>query len=329
MVRTGNTGVVEQRGVPQGSLGTSIVEQIGNTPLLRLRDRAIPEGVEVYAKLEFFNPGGSVKDRPARRMIEDGERAGLLVPGKTILDSTSGNTGIAYAMIGAAKGYPVKLAMPANVSRERKAVLAAYGAEVVYTDPSELSDGAIIEARRIYEENPEAYFKPDQYNNPSNWRAHYDTTAPEIWRQTQGRVTHFIATIGTSGTVMGTGRGLKRFNRQVQIIAAEPADPFHGIEGLKHMDSSIVPGIYDESFLDDKIAVDTEDAYDTALRLPLEYGVLVGQSSGAAYWSAIQVARQLTEGVVVTIFCDGGDKYMSTPMWQLALEDYVDKQKGK
>ena len=305
-------------------IGRTIVEQIGNTPLLRLRDAAIPQGVEVYAKLEFFNPGGSVKDRPARRMIEDGEREGRLVPGKTILDSTSGNTGIAYAMIGASKGYHVKLAMPANVSRERKAVLAAYGAEVVYTDPSELSDGAILEARKIYESDPDSYFKPDQYNNPSNWQAHYDTTAPEIWEQTQGRVTHFIATIGTSGTVMGTGRGLKQFNRDIQIIAAEPADPFHGIEGLKHMESSIVPGIYDESFLDHKVAVDTEDAYDTALRLPREYGTLVGQSSGAAYWSAIEVARQLKEGVIVTIFCDSGDKYMSTPMWQLALDEFVE-----
>lgn len=305
-------------------IGRTIVEQIGNTPLLRLQDAAIPPGVEVYAKLEFFNPGGSVKDRPARRMIEDGEREGRLVPGKTILDSTSGNTGIAYAMIGASKGYPVKLAMPANVSRERKAVLAAYGAEVVYTDPGELSDGAILEARKIYDADPDAYFKPDQYNNPSNWQAHYDTTAPEIWEQTQGRVTHFIATLGTSGTVMGTGRGLKRFNKDIQIIAAEPADPFHGIEGLKHMESSIVPGIYDESFLDYKVAVDTEDAYDTALRLPRKYGTLVGQSSGAAYWSAIEVARQLEEGVVVTIFCDSGDKYMSTPMWQLALGEFVE-----
>jgi cysteine synthase B len=303
------------------ALSPSVVEQIGNTPLLRLRDAAIPPRVEVYAKLEFFNPGGSVKDRPARRMIEDGERAGELIPGKVILDSTSGNTGIAYAMIAAAKGYAVKLAMPANVSRERKAIIAAYGAEVVYTDPGELSDGAILEARRIYEADPDRYFKPDQYNNPSNWHAHRDTTAPEIWEQTQGRITHFVATIGTSGTVMGTGRGLKAFNPAIQIIAAEPADSFHGIEGLKHMESSIVPGIYDESFLDHKVPVDTEDAYDMALRLPIEQGVLVGQSSGGAYWAAIEIARQLEEGVVVTVFCDGGDKYMSTPMWRLALEE--------
>ena len=304
-------------------LGASVVENIGNTPLLRLSDPAIPPRVEVYAKLEFFNPGGSVKDRPARRMIEDGERDGLLDPGKVILDSTSGNTGIAYAMIGAAKGYRVKLAMPANVSRERKAILAAYGAEVVYTDPGELSDGAILEARKMYEADPDRYFKPDQYNNPANWHAHRDTTAPEIWQQTGGRVTHFVATIGTSGTVMGTGRGLKAFNPAVEVIAAEPAEPFHGIEGLKHMESSIVPGIYDEGFLDHKIPVDTEDAYDTALRLPVEQGVLVGQSSGGAYWAAIEVARQLEEGVVVTIFCDSGDKYMSTPMWQLALDEAI------
>ena len=300
--------------------GLSVVEQIGDTPLLRLRDPAIPPRVEVYAKLEFFNPGGSVKDRPARRMIEDGESARSLGPGKVILDSTSGNTGIAYAMIGAAKGYRVKLAMPANVSRERKAILAAYGAEVVYTDPGELSDGAIREAQRIYEADPDQYFKPDQYNNPANWFAHRDTTAPEIWEQTQGRVTHFVATIGTSGTLMGTGRGLRKFNSAVQIIAAEPAEPFHGIEGLKHMESSIVPGIYDEALIDYKIPIDTDDAYDTTLRLPVEQGILVGQSSGGAYWAALEVARQLDTGVVVTIFCDGGDKYMSTTMWRQALE---------
>ncbi len=306
--------------------GLSVVEQIGDTPLLRLRDPAIPPRVEVYAKLEFFNPGGSVKDRPARRMIEDGEQDRSLGPGKVILDSTSGNTGIAYAMIGAAKGYRVKLAMPANVSRERKAILAAYGAEVVYTDPGELSDGAIREARRIYEANPERYFKPDQYNNPANWYAHRDTTAPEIWEQTQGRVTHFVATIGTSGTLMGTGRGLRKFNPAIQIIAAEPAEPFHGIEGLKHMESSIVPGIYDETLLDYKIPIDTDDAYDTTLRLPVEQGILVGQSSGGAYWAALEVARQLDTGVVVTVFCDGGDKYMSTPMWRLALDAITERK---
>ncbi len=301
---------------------TSILEGIGNTPLLRLHDPAIPPAVGVYAKLEFFNPGGSVKDRPALRMIVDGERSGALVPGKTILDSTSGNTGIAYAMIGAAKGYKVLLAMPANVSPERKAILSAYGAEVILTDPSEMSDGAILEARRIYEENPDRYFKPDQYNNPSNWKAHRDTTAVEIWRQTNETVTHFVATIGTSGTVMGTGRGLKAFDPNIQIIAIEPEE-FHGIEGLKHMASSIVPEIYNEKWLDRKITVSTEVAYDVTLDLPKRAGVLVGQSSGAAYWGAIEVAKQLSEGVVVTVFCDGGDKYMTTPMWRSALEASV------
>ncbi len=297
----------------------SILEGIGNTPLLRLHDPAIPAAVEVYAKLEFFNPGGSVKDRPALRMIEDGEKSGDLIRGKTILDSTSGNTGIAYAMIGAAKGYPVLLAMPANVSQERKAILSAYGAQVVLTDPAELSDGAILEARRIFEENADSYFKPDQYNNPSNWKAHRDTTAVEIWRQTSGAVTHFVATIGTSGTVMGTGRGLKLFNPDIRIVAVEPEE-FHGIEGLKHMDSSIVPGIYNKDWLDDKITATTEAAYDVTLDLPRRLGVLVGQSSGAAYWGAVEVAKQLSDGVVVTVFCDGGDKYMTTPMWRSALD---------
>ncbi len=303
--------------------GHSVVDQIGNTPLLRLRDPSLPPRVEVYAKLEFFNPGGSVKDRPARRMIEEGEGDGQLQPGKIILDSTSGNTGIAYAMIGAAKGYQVMLAMPGSVTQERRAILAAYGAEVVFTDPGEGSDGAILEARRIYEAAPERYFKPDQYNNPANWQAHRDTTAPEIWAQTQGRVTHFVATMGTSGTVMGTGRGLKALNPRVQVIGAEPAEPFHGIEGLKHMGSSIVPGIYEESFLDRKILLETDTAYDTTLKLARELGVLVGQSSGAACWAALQVARELAEGVVVTVFCDGGDKYMSTPMWRQALKGAV------
>ena len=233
----------------------------------------------------------------------------------------SGNTGIAYAMIGAALGFRVRLAMPANVTQERKAILAAYGAEVLLTDPGEGSDGAIIEAREILARDPDLYFKPDQYNNPANWRAHAETTAPEIWKQTQGRVTHFVATMGTSGTVMGTGRGLKKLNPNIQVIGVEPADPFHGIEGLKHMESSIVPGIYEESALDRKIPADTEVAYDETVRLARELGILVGQSSGAAFWAAHKVAEELTEGVVVTVFCDGGDKYMTTPMWRLALDE--------
>ena len=298
----------------------SVVDQIGNTPLLRLHDEEIPPDVEVYAKLEFFNPGGSVKDRPALRMIRDGERSGKLVPGKVILDSTSGNTGIAYAMIGAALGYRVLLAMPASVSRERKAILTAYGAEVVLTDPGDGSDGAILEARKIFKSDADGFFKPDQYNNPSNWKAHRDTTAPEIWLETGGRVTHFVATLGTSGTAMGTGRGLKRYDRSIQVVGVEP-EAFHGIEGLKHMESSIVPGIYEESFLDHKVTVDTDIAYDTTLRLAGERGLLVGQSSGAAYWAAVEIARCLREGVVVTVFCDGGDKYMSTQMWRETLKE--------
>ncbi|MFH1566772.1 MAG: cysteine synthase family protein, partial [Gemmatimonadota bacterium] len=243
-----------------------------------------------------------------------------------LLDSTSGNTGIAYAMIGAALGYRVRLAMPANVSQERKAILAAYGAEVVLTDPAEGSDGAILVARRIHQENPDLFFKPDQYNNPANWQAHRDTTAPEIWEQTAGRVTHFVATMGTSGTVMGTGRGLRARNPDIAVFGVQPADGFHGIEGLKHMESSIVPGIYDRAALDGVIPVETEDAYDMTLALARDLGVLVGQSSGAAYWAARQVAGGLDRGVVVTVFCDGGDKYMSTAMWRQVLKDAVGAQ---
>ena len=303
----------------QGDLG--IVDQIGNTPLLRLPGDDLPAGISLYAKLEFFNPGGSVKDRPARRMILEGISSGRLTPDRVILDSTSGNTGIAYAMIGAALGYRVRLAMPANVTRERMSILAAYGAEVVLTDPAEGSDGAILEARRIQAEDEDRYFKPDQYNNPANWWAHRDSTAPEIWSQTRGAVSHLVATMGTSGTVMGTGRGLKAFNPEIVVVGVEPSDSFHGIEGLKHMDSSIVPGIYDEAFLDGRIGVDTDDAYEATLRLSRELGILVGQSSGAAYEAARRVARELTSGTVVTVFCDGGDKYMTTPMWRGLLEE--------
>lgn len=304
-------------------LNRSVVDAIGNTPLLHLPDQSLPPEVRVYAKLEGFNPGGSVKDRAALGMIRHGERSGQLHHGRTILDSTSGNTGIAYAMLGAALGYRVRLAMPANVSHERKAILAAYGAEVVLTDPGEGSDGAILEARRLYDEEPAAYFKPDQYNNPENWKTHRDTTAPEIWAQTRGAVTHFVATMGTSGTVMGTGRGLKSLNPEIAVYGAEPADPFHGIEGLKHMESSIVPGIYERRDLDGVIAVDTDLAYDMTTRLARDRGLLVGQSSGAAYWAALSIARQLEEGVVVTVFCDGGDKYMSTPMWSEIFREAV------
>jgi S-sulfo-L-cysteine synthase (O-acetyl-L-serine-dependent) len=296
----------------------SVLDLIGNTPLLeitRLTAGLLRPGVRIFAKLEGFNPGGSVKDRAARKMIEVGLASGALHPGKTIIDSTSGNTGIALAMLGAVLGYPVELVMAANASRERKRVLAAFGAKVSYSDPLEGSDGAIVMCREIIHENPERYFKPDQYNNEANPLAHFETTGPEIWRQTRGEVTHFVASMGTSGTIMGTGRYLKTRSRAIQVIAAEPDDPMHGLEGLKHMASSIVPGIYHEVELDRKIAVSTEDAYDMVYALGQVEGLLLGQSSGAAMVAALRVARELREGCVVTVFPDSGDKYLSTNLW--------------
>lgn len=299
-------------------IGEDLLQRIGNTPLLRLRrvTRGLPEGVEVCVKAEWFNPGGSVKDRPVLRMIEDAERAGLLTPDKVLLDSTSGNAGIAYAMIGAAKGYRVKLVMPANASEERKRMIRAYGAELVFSDPLEGSDGAILLARRIQEEDPDRYFKPDQYNNPSNWKAHYDTTGPEILAQTEGRITHFVGTLGTTGTVVGVGRRLREFNPEIQIVAVEPDSPLHGIEGLKHIASSIRPGIYDPSVHHRKLGVSTEAAYAMARRLAREEGMFVGASTGAAVWAALQVARELREGLVVALAPDGGDRYLSTALWR-------------
>jgi cysteine synthase B len=296
----------------QKHLKESILGSIGNTPLLKVYET---RGVEIYAKAECFNPGGSVKDRPALRMIEEGERSGELTRGKIILEATSGNMGIALAMIGAVKGYGVLLVMPENVSEERKRIIKAYGAKMVLTDPLEGIDGAIIEARRIYESGPQKYFYPDQYNSPFNPLAHYETTGPEIIEQTQGKVTHFVAGIGTGGTIMGAGRRLKEFNREIKLIAIEPAEPLHGIEGLKHMASSIVPGIYDESFLDWKVEVETEEAYEMARLLAKEKGLLVGQSSGAALVGALEVAKQVEKGVIVTVFPDGGDRYLTTPLW--------------
>ena len=279
-----------------------------------MRDGLAP-GVRLYGKLEGFNPGGSVKDRPVLKMIQDGLARGLLVPGKTILDSTSGNTGIALAMVGAALGYPVELVMHGNDSTDRKKVVAAIGAQVVFSDPLEGSDGAIRLCRRILAEAPEKYFKPDQYNNPANSLAHYETSGPEIWRQTEGRVTHFVAGIGTGGTIMGTGRYLKEQNPAVRVVAAEPDDAFHGLEGLKHMASSIVPGIYHEQELDLKIGVGTDDAYNMVYRLGREEGLLLGQSSGAALVAALAIARTLREGTLVVLFPDFGDRYLSTTLW--------------
>jgi len=295
----------------------SILDLIGNTPLLEISriTEGIPSGVKIYAKLEGFNPGGSVKDRPAWRMIQEGLRDKKLTPGKTILDSTSGNTGIALAMIGSVLGYPVELVMPGNVSIERKHIIGAFGAKVIYSDPMEGSDGAIRLCRKTLEENPEKYFKPDQYFNPMNPQAHYENTGPEIYRQTNGTVTHFVAGIGTGGTVMGTGRYLKEMNPKIRVIAVEPDDALHGLEGLKHMASSIVPGIYHEEELDSKIPVSTEDAYSMVYRLSQEEGVLVGQSSGAALFAAIKIARKLRTGTIVTIFPDFGDKYLTTNLW--------------
>ena len=295
-------------------LSHDILKQIGNTPLIRIKclESSIPKDVEIYAKAEWFNPGGSVKDRAALRMIEDGERSGKLTKDKIILDSTSGNTGIAYAMIGAVKGYKVELVMPENVTEERKKIVTAYGSKIIFSDPLEGSDGAQLLAQEIYRKNPDKYFMPSQYTNPSNPLAHYYTTAPEIIAQTNGRVTHFVAGIGTSGTLMGTGRGLKEFNKDIKIYAVEPDSPLHGLEGLKHMKSSIVPTIYDENFPDGKIYVNTDDAYKIVRRLALEQGLLVGHSSGAALKGAIEVAKRINSGVIVTIFPDGGDRYLSS-----------------
>ena len=295
----------------------SILDLIGNTPLLRITNvtAGVPPGVKIYAKLEGLNPGGSVKDRPAWRMVQEGLRAGKLRPGKTILDSTSGNTGIALAMIGSVLQYPVELVMPENVSIERKRIIHAYGAKVTYSDPMEGSDGAIRLCRAILDADPQKYFKPDQYFNPMNPQAHYENTGPEIFRQTNGTVTHFVAGIGTGGTIMGTGRYLKEANREIQVIAVEPDDALHGLEGLKHMATSIVPGIYHEEELDGKIPVSTEDAYSMVYRLSQEEGVLVGQSSGAAMFASIKIARKLRAGTIVTIFPDFGDKYLTTNLW--------------
>ena len=301
----------------QPARAPSVLELIGNTPLVRIQAlaRDLPPEVQVYAKLEGFNPGGSVKDRPALNMVRDGIRKGLLRPGKTILDSTSGNTGIALAMIGAALGYPVELVMPENVSVERKKIIRAYGATIIFSSPLEGSDGAIRLCREVLKRAPEKYFKPDQYFNEANPEAHYLTTGPEIWRQTNGTVTHFITGLGTGGTIMGTGRALKERNRAVQVIGVEPDDAFHGLEGLKHMASSIVPGIYHEEELDEKVPVSTEDAYDTVYKLGTIEGMVVGQSSGANLFGALQVARRLERGTIVTIFCDFGERYLSTNLW--------------
>jgi len=298
--------------------GVSVLDLIGRTPLIRLRllEKECP-GVEICAKVEGQNPGGSVKDRAAARMLAEGEKSGALRPGLTILDATSGNTGIAYAMIGAARGYKVKLCVPANASPERKLILKAFGAELLLTDPLESTDGAIREARRLKAEEPDRYFYPDQYNNDGNWMAHYDTTGPEIIEQTSGALTHFVAGLGTSGTFMGTARRLRKFNPAIKLISFQPATAFHGLEGLKHMESAIVPGIYDPTLADQDLRIDTERAYRMVRRLAREMGLLAGISSGAAVAAMLDVATKLKSGVVVTIFPDGAEKYLNESFWNV------------
>lgn len=296
---------------------SSILDRIGNTPLVKIRKvtKDLSPEVEIYAKLEYFNPGGSVKDRAAYRMIREGIRSGQLTKDKIIMDPTSGNTGVAYAMIGAALGYRVELVMPENASQQRKDIAHSFGAAITFSSPMEGSDGAIRLAHKLYAENPEKYFMPDQYNNKFNPQAHYDTTGVEIWEQTNHQITHFIATVGTSGTVMGTTRRLKDYSSKIKCIGAQPADALHGLEGLKHMPSSIVPGIYKEKILDDVMWMETEPSYDMVDRLGKEEGLLVGYSSGAAMLAAMEVAQSIQKGLIVTIFCDHGDRYFEGMKW--------------
>ena len=305
---------------PSPHLGLSVSHRIGNTPLLRLAriSKEIPN-VEILGKAEWLNPGGSVKDRAAANIVAQARASGKLTSGKILLDSTSGNTGIGYAMLGAAEGFPVTLCMPENVSVERKRILHAYGANIIYTDPADGSDGAIRMARELAAKHPDLYFYADQYSNNANWQAHYHGTANEIWQQTEGRVTHFVSMLGTSGTFMGTSRRLKELNPRIRCISLQPDSPFHGIEGAKHMASAIVPKIYDPSLADVDLGISTEDSYAMAKRLAREEGLLVGISAAAAVVGCLQVARELKEhepGVFVTILCDSGDKYLSERFWQ-------------
>ena len=297
----------------------SLSTKVGTTPLLRLSAIAadIPPGVEVYAKAEQLNPGGSVKDRAARQIIAEAMASGELRPGRVILDATSGNTGIAYAMLGASLGYRVALCLPKNASRERKRILRAYGAEIIETDPLQGTDGAQAKAKELAVREPEKYCYVDQYNNPANWRAHYETTAPEIWEQTRGRVTHFLAGLGTSGTFVGTSRRLKELNPAIKAISLQPDSPLHGLEGMKHMATALVPGIYDPSVADDAVVVDTEEAISTTLRLAREEGLFVGPSSGANVFAALRLARSLPSGsIVVTVLCDSGSRYLGESWWE-------------
>jgi cysteine synthase B len=308
---------------PVRSLAESLLSTVGNTPLIRLEkvSREFP-GIEILGKAEYFNPGGSVKDRAALNMVLDGERSGKLNPSRIILDSTSGNTGIAYAMIGAYRGYRVRLVLPGNASEERQRILKAYGAEMIFSDPAEGSDGAIRMVRKIYEADPDLYFYPDQYNNPANWKAHFEHTGPEIIQQTAGGVTHFVAAMGTSGTFTGVSRRLHRDLPHVKCYSGQPSSGFHGLEGLKHMPTAIVPGIYDPTLADGNIWLETEEAYAMVRRLAREEGLLVGISSGCNVVAALQIARELQaegrEGMIVTMLCDSAEKYLSDPFWEEA-----------
>jgi S-sulfo-L-cysteine synthase (O-acetyl-L-serine-dependent) len=299
----------------------SVVEAVGNTPLLRLRRVAkhVPD-VEVWAKLEFANPGGSVKDRPALRMMLDAIADGRLTPGKTLIDSTSGNTGVAYSLFGAALGVPVRLVMPSNVSKARKDITRSFGTDIVYSDPMEGSDGAMRVARELVEKEPDRYFYPDQYSNPSNWRAHYDGTAVEILRAVGDRITHFVAGLGTTGTMMGCARRLKEQSRPIECVAVEPAEALHGLEGLKHLETSLVPPIYDRAVHDRTLKIGTEQGWDMADRLAREEGLHVGHSSGAAIFAALAIAAEVQgrggRGCVVAIVADRGDRYFAPMKWE-------------
>lgn len=293
-----------------------LLELIGNTPLIDLSALTGRDEVKLFAKAESANPGGSVKDRPALAMVLDAERRGLFGEGRRLLDATSGNTGIAYAMIGAAMGIPVTLCLPDSASPERKKILRAYGAELRITDPMAGSDGAILEARRLVAEAPERWAYLDQYSNPENWRAHYRTTGPEIWEQTAGTITHFVTGLGTSGTFMGVGRFLREKSPAVRLISMEPDSPFHGMEGMKHMASAIVPPIYDPALADQGMEQPTEEAYRMVKRLARELGLLVGISAGGNVAAALKVAAGLRSGTLVTVLCDGADKYLSDRFWE-------------
>jgi len=313
-----NTCIQHREALISPKKGCDLERLIGNTPLIRLRrvTRSLPRGVQVFIKAEWFNPGGSVKDRPAWNMIRVAEQEGLLTPDKILIDATSGNTGIAYAMIGAARGYRVQLCLPANANAERKRILRAFGAELILTDPREQTDGAIRKVQQIVEAEPERYFYPDQYNNPANWQAHYHTTGVEIWEQTQGEVTHFVAGLGTSGTMMGTGRRLKEYHPGIRLVAVQPDSPFHGLEGLKHLETALVPGIYDPAVPDEIMEVSTEQAHAMARQLAREEGLFVGISAGAAVYCALRVAERISSGTVVALAPDGGSRYITGPLWE-------------